>query len=58
MTIGYTVPEILHMMSFIVFDNFVLFYLASSPKNEDFKTMKKKQLEISFYTYVPNIMSR
>ena len=58
MIICYTVPEIWRMMDVIAI--YILgytfpFFLPNSPKNENFKTMKK-DLEISFYTSVPKIM--
>ena len=48
MIIDYTVPEIWHMMDvIIIFPGYFLpFYLASSPKSENFKTMKKNPGDI------------
>ena len=41
---------------FVILDYFLPFY-APNPKNQDFKKMKKKHLEISsFYNSVPKIM--
>ena len=75
MTIGYTVPEIWHMMdTTVIFDSGIFFALLpffcflflailgsfTLLAAQEVKISKqwKKQLEISFYTYVPNIMSR
>ena len=42
---------------FFILGNFLPFYPPNSSKNENFKTMKKKNVEIpSFYTSVPKIM--
>ena len=59
MILCYIASEIWHMADVIVifhFGLFLPFYPPSSPKNENFKTMKK-HLEISsFYTSVTKIM--
>ena len=61
MTIGYTVPEVWHVIDVIVvfhFGLFFAFYPSKSPKKKVSKKMKK-HLEISsFYTGVPKIMIR
>ena len=61
MTIGYTVPEVWHVIDVIVVFHFGLFfalYPSKSPKKKVSKKMKK-HLEISsFYTGVPKIMIR
>ena len=59
MIIGYTVPEIWHVTDVLLF--FILgytfpFYPHNSPKNENFKKMKKGLEISSFYTSVPKIM--
>ena len=61
MTMGYTVPEVWHVIDVIVifhFGLFLPFYPPIIPKNKISKKMKK-HLEISsFYTVVPKIMIR
>ena len=56
----YIAPEVRHVTDVIVIFYFGLFlplYPPNSPKNENFKKMKrKKHLEISFYTSVPKVM--
>ena len=59
MIIRYTVPEMWRVTDVIVI--FILgytfpFYPSNSPKNENFKTMKKRPEISSFYTSVPKIM--
>ena len=60
MIICYTVPEISCMTDVIVIFDFGLFFALlppNSPKNINFKEMKKKPLEIlSFYTSVQKMM--
>ena len=61
MIIRYIVPEMRRETNVIVI--FILgytfpFYPSSSPKNENFKTMKTKPGYIIFYTTVPKIMIR
>ena len=63
MIIWYAVPEIWHVMYVIIFHFGLSFALLPPPppltclKNENFKKMKKKHLEISsFYPIVPKIM--
>ena len=63
MIICYTVPEIWCMTDVIViFDfglgNFLPFYPHNSPKNQNFKKMKKRLDVWSFYTCVQKIMIR
>ena len=55
----YTVPEIWCVTDVIVIFHFGLFFallLPNSPKNENFKKMKKSLEISSFYTSVPKIM--
>ena len=59
MIICYTVPEIWHVTDVLLF--FILgytfpFYPHNSPKNENFKKMKKGLEISSFYTSVPKII--
>ena len=60
MIIWYTIPKIWHVtdvMLFLILGYFLHFYPLTCPKNENFKKMKKKHLEISaLYTCVPKIM--
>ena len=60
MIICNTVPEIRHMMDVTVIFHFGLFFALlppNSPKNQNFKKIIKKKLEVSsFYTSVPKIM--
>ena len=59
MIICYTVHEIWHVMDVNVIFHFGLYfslYHPNSPKNENFKKMKKTPGDIIFYTTVPKIM--
>ena len=60
MIIGYSVPEIWHMMDVIVRNHFGLFFCPFTPlkpKKWKYQKIKKKYLEItSFYLSVPKIM--
>ena len=62
MIIYYTVLEIWHVADVLVIFHSGLFFELldpNSPKNQNFKKMKKKKrLEISFYTRVPKIIIR
>ena len=58
MIIGYTVPEIWHVMNlFFILGYTFPFYPSNSPKNQNFKKKRKKCLEISsFCTTARKIM--
>ena len=59
MIICYTVPEIWHVVCIIVIFHFRVFFVLfppNSPKNENFKKMKKNTQRSSFYTIAPKIM--
>ena len=53
MIIGYTVPEIwcmAHVILFLILSYFLPFYPSNSPKNENFKRMKKMPGDIILHT--------
>ena len=54
MIIGYTVPEIwcmAHVILFLILSYFLPFYPSNSPKNENFKRMKKTPGDIILHTW-------
>ena len=60
MIICYTISEIwrvTEVIAIFLFGLFLTFYPSNSPKNQNFKSKMKKNLEISsFYTYGPKII--